>query len=146
VVPTVGKAGKNQTEAFGSMRTRIHAYLWALVLLLFLAANPASAKKMLPSHPLDLNVASVGDLEHLPGIGERTAKEIIDFRQKSGPFESVDDLLAIRGVSKQRLERIRPYIFVEQRRRDARPSTLRPSMDPSSFIDASLTQSSEPLV
>lgn len=128
------------------MRTRIHAYLWALVLLLFLSANPASARKMLPSHPLDLNVASIGDLEHLPGIGPRTAKEIIAFRQKSGPFESVDDLLAIRGVSKQRLERIRPYIFVEQRRRDARPSTLRPSMDPSSFIDASLTQLSEPLV
>jgi len=40
------------------------------------------------------------------------AKAIVDFRQKSGPFRRVEELLAIRGITKQRLEKIRPYVKI----------------------------------
>jgi competence protein ComEA len=51
-------------------------------------------------------------LQELPGIGPSTAKAIIQFREKSGPLERVDDLLAVRGISKSRLEKLRPYVTV----------------------------------
>jgi len=36
----------------------------------------------------------------------------VQFREKSGPFRRVEDLLAIRGITKRRLDKLRPYIFV----------------------------------
>jgi competence ComEA-like helix-hairpin-helix protein len=40
------------------------------------------------------------------------ANAIVEFREKSGPFQRVEDLLAIRGITKQRLDKIRPYVIV----------------------------------
>jgi len=48
----------------------------------------------------------------LPGIGPTTAKAIVRFREKSGPFRRVEDLLAIRGITKRKLEKLRPYLTV----------------------------------
>ena len=56
-----------------------------------------SRKKKPPAEPIDLNSAT---LEQLPGIGPSTAKAIVQFREKSGPFARVEDLLAIHGFSK----------------------------------------------
>jgi competence protein ComEA len=44
-------------------------------------------------------------LQQVPGVGPRTAKAIVNFRQKSGPFQKIDDLLAIKGISKAGLEK-----------------------------------------
>jgi competence protein ComEA len=77
------------------------------------AAAQSGRKKQPPDYPLDLNTASVQELQQLPGIGPTAAKAIIDFREKSGPFRRVEDLLAIRGITKERLEKLRPYVKVE---------------------------------
>ncbi len=69
-------------------------------------------KKQLPAKLLDLNAATVEELQKLPGIGPATAKAIVRFREKSGPFRRMEDLLAIRGISKRRLETLRPYVTV----------------------------------
>jgi competence protein ComEA len=53
--------------------------------------------------PVDLNTASLKDLEELPGVGEATAKKIVAGR----PYNSVDDL-AKAGVSKSTIEKLRP--------------------------------------
>jgi competence protein ComEA len=83
-----------------------------LVLVLFLFATSALAQKQPPAKPLDLNTATLEQLEQLPGVGPNTAKAIIRFREKSGPFKRVEDLRAIHGISKSRFEKIRPYITV----------------------------------
>jgi competence ComEA-like helix-hairpin-helix protein len=70
------------------------------------------AQKKQPAEPIDLNSTSLEQLERLPGIGPSTAKAIVQFREKSGPFERVEDLLAIYGISKKRLEKLRPYVVV----------------------------------
>jgi competence ComEA-like helix-hairpin-helix protein len=70
------------------------------------------AQKKPPAEPIDLNSASLEQLEQLPGIGPSTAKAIVQFREKSGPFERVEDLLVIHGISKKRLEKLRPYVGV----------------------------------
>ncbi|MGB0037163.1 MAG: helix-hairpin-helix domain-containing protein [Candidatus Acidiferrales bacterium] len=84
----------------------------ATFLFLACALSIASAQKKPPSKPIELNTATIEQLEQLPGIGPGTAKAIVRFREKSGPFERVEDLLAIRGISKARLEKLRPFITV----------------------------------
>ena len=89
------------------------AFILAAASLLFLFSGAALAqKKNPPAKPVDLNSASVEQLQQVPGIGPATAKSIVNFREKSGPFQRVEDLLAIRGISKQALERMRPYVTV----------------------------------
>jgi competence protein ComEA len=63
---------------------------------------------------IDLNKASVEELDRLPEIGPKLAKAIVEFREKSGPFRRVEELLAVPGISKRRLEKIRPFVFVEE--------------------------------
>ena len=82
-----------------------------LVLMAGLLAG-AEPKKHPPAEPLGLNSATAEDLQQLPGVGPGMAKAIVDFRQKSGPFRRVEELLAIRGITKQRLEKIRPYVKI----------------------------------
>lgn len=65
-----------------------------------------------PSARLDLNIASVEELERLPGIGPRTAQAIVDYRLKHGPFRHLEDLLAVPGIGPATLERIRPLVTV----------------------------------
>ena len=84
-------------------RRRCLLALAAMVLGGFLFGE-AMAQKKPPSEPLDLNSATLEQLEQLPGIGPVTAKAIVRFREKSGPFRRVHGLLAIRGISQRRFE------------------------------------------
>lgn len=61
---------------------------------------------------VDLNRANAADLDRLPGVGPSTAKAIIDHRTRNGPFASVDDLLAVRGIGPAKLAEIRPWVRV----------------------------------
>lgn len=88
------------------------AFGMGIVVFLFLALEARAEKKHPPSRPIDLNVATVKELEQLPGIGPTTAKAIVQFRAKSGRIRRVEDLLAVRGISEGKLEKLRPYITV----------------------------------
>ncbi|HEX4074671.1 MAG TPA: helix-hairpin-helix domain-containing protein, partial [Candidatus Acidoferrales bacterium] len=90
------------------MRPILKISLAALLIL----APAAFAKKTPPAHPIDLNTATVKQLEQLPGVGPTTAKAIVEFRAKTGRFQRVTDLLVIRGVSETKLRKMRPYITV----------------------------------
>jgi len=79
--------------------------------LVFAAAG--QGKKQPPAKPLDLNTATLEELQQLPGIGPTRAKAIVHFREKSGPFRRVEDLLVIRGITRARLEKLRPYVTVQ---------------------------------
>ena len=93
---------------------RISSYFAVLSCLALLAIPLAvAAKKKLPAHPIDLNTATLEQLEELPGVGPVTAQKILDFRKKSGPFKSVSDLLAIPRISKNRFAKIKPYVYVK---------------------------------
>jgi len=87
---------------------------FSCLLLVALVAGVALAqgKKTPPAKPIDLNAATIKELEELPGVGPVTAQRIMEARQKSGRFRRVEDLLAIRGISTKRLEALRPYVTV----------------------------------
>lgn len=87
----------------------------ALLVLLGLAlagAPPAHAKKKPPAAPININTANEEQLQQVPGIGPATAKKIAQMRKSYGPFKSVDDLLAIKGMGPKRLEKMRKYLTV----------------------------------
>ena len=62
--------------------------------------------------PLDLNRATAAELEALPGIGERRAQAILDYRTVSGGFDRVEDLLLVEGIGPATLEALRPLVVV----------------------------------
>ena len=61
---------------------------------------------------VDLNQATVAELDQLPGVGPSTARAIIDHRTRNGPFASVDDLLAVRGIGHAKLAELKPFVRV----------------------------------
>jgi competence protein ComEA len=84
----------------------------AAILVAACACAMLAQGKQPPAHPLDLNVANVKELEQVPGIGPKTAQAIVDFRHKSGRFHRVEDLLAIKGISQRKLDKMRPYLKI----------------------------------
>ena len=62
--------------------------------------------------PLDLNTATLEQLDSLSGIGPATAKAIVDRRKELGRFRSVDDLLTVKGIGPTKLDSIRSDVVV----------------------------------
>jgi comEA protein len=86
-------------------------FLCALGALLWLGASSvALAGKKPPLKPVNINTATESELQQVPGIGPATAKNIVQMRKSYGQFKSVDDLLAIRGIGRKRLEKMRKYL------------------------------------
>jgi competence protein ComEA len=59
---------------------------------------------------IDLNTASVGELEALPGVGPVLAERIVAFRNRHGPFATVEDLLDVPGIGEAKLTQMREAI------------------------------------
>jgi competence protein ComEA len=70
----------------------------------------ASGDGASPSARVDLNSATVEQLDALPGVGPVTAQKIVDYRTEHGPFTSVDDLDAIPGIGPARIEDLRGLV------------------------------------
>jgi len=63
--------------------------------------------------PVDLNRATAEELETLPGIGERTAERIIEYRREQGGFKKIEELMNVRGIGERSFLRLRPLVRVE---------------------------------
>jgi len=64
------------------------------------------------SAPLNLNAATVAQLEALPGIGKTTAERIVEYRQKNGGFKKAEDLMNVRGVGEKNFLKLKPLVTV----------------------------------
>jgi competence protein ComEA len=62
--------------------------------------------------PVNLNTATLDQLESLPGIGPALGQRIIDYREQHGPFRTVDDLLEVSGIGDKRLADLRDKVTV----------------------------------
>jgi competence protein ComEA len=67
-------------------------------------AAPQSAK-------VNINTASVQELQALPYIGQVKARAIADYRAQHGAFLSAEELLEVKGIGPATLERIRAYLI-----------------------------------
>lgn len=64
------------------------------------------------SSPLNLNTATVAQLESLPGIGKSTAERILEYRNKSGGFKKIEDLMNVRGIGEKGFLKLKPLVTV----------------------------------
>ena len=60
-----------------------------------------------------LNLASVGDLRHLPGVGQKRADAILALRARLGRFKQVNDLLRVKGIGVRGLKKIMPHVVLD---------------------------------
>ncbi|OBB86950.1 hypothetical protein A5760_03810 [Mycobacterium colombiense] len=73
--------------------------------------TPGSVKPK-PGQAVDLNTATVQELDALPGVGPVTAAAIVAWRQSNGKFTSVDQLADVEGIGPARLEKLRALVRV----------------------------------
>ena len=61
---------------------------------------------------LDLNRASAGELESLPGIGAVLAQRVIAFRESVGRFQKIEDLREVKGIGAKTFDRLKSFVMV----------------------------------
>ena len=101
-----------------------------LVVVLALAAAPAPALAGQSAAPaakgeakgskaparaetvVNLNTATQADLESLPGIGKSTAQRILEYRQKSGGFKKVEELMNVKGIGEKSFLKLKNRLTV----------------------------------
>jgi competence protein ComEA len=71
-------------------------------------------KKNLPAEKsINLNSAKFEELVNLPGIGEKTAQKIIEYREQHKRFKNINELLNVKGIGEAKLAKIKKYIFID---------------------------------
>lgn len=66
-----------------------------------------------PNNQININTATVSQLESLPYVGPVMARRIIDYRQSYGPFKNIESLDQVNGIGPKTLEKLRPLITVD---------------------------------
>ena len=84
------------------------ALVFALVASSGLAT--AAAAKAAPSGKININTASAQQLTALPGVGEKLAARIVEYRQKQGAFKNVSELMNVQGLGEKNLAKIQAYL------------------------------------
>lgn len=72
----------------------------------------ADAATKASSTMVNLNTATMEQLEALPGIGRSTAQRILEQRQKSGGFKKIEELMNVKGIGEKSFLKLKPLITV----------------------------------
>ena len=62
---------------------------------------------------INLNTAGISELIKLPGIGEKTAKKIIELRNQRGKFKRLEELMDVRGIGEVKFNNIKMYLYID---------------------------------
>ena len=82
-----------------------------LVFTVFMALQ-LQAEVISTDEKININTASVKELQELPQIGEKVAQRIIDFREKEGKFEKIEELMKVNGIGEKTFDKLKELITV----------------------------------
>lgn len=92
---------------------RLAAKTLLIGLVLGLVVSPlVSMQGAKTGDKININTASLGELQKLPRIGPQIAQRILDYRKENGNFKRVEDILKVRGVGEKMFEQLKDLITV----------------------------------
>lgn len=80
-------------------------------------APPAPAEEpvleeVLVEKSVDINQASLEELDRLPGIGPALGQRIIDYREQNNGFYDIEEIMEVSGIGEKTFQKLEPYIYV----------------------------------
>lgn len=80
-------------------------------------ASPAPTEvpvleEVLVEKSVDLNQASLEELDRLPGIGPALGQRIIDYREQNNGFYDIEEIMEVSGIGEKTFQKLEPYIYV----------------------------------
>ncbi len=76
-------------------------------------AEPIAPDEVYITESININTANSQQLQQLDGIGPAYAQRIIEYRESNGGFDTIEELLNVKGIGEKRLASIRPFIKLE---------------------------------
>jgi len=83
-----------------------------LAVVLALVAGSTLAAPVAPTGQVNINTASVQELQLLPRVGPALAKRIVDFRATNGLFKAPEELARVKGIGEKSFARLQPLVSV----------------------------------
>jgi competence protein ComEA len=81
-----------------------------IVLACFAVSIAAAADGSGRANVVNINTADADQLQLLPRVGPALAARIIDYREANGPFRTIDEIVAVKGIGDTSLEQLEPYL------------------------------------
>jgi competence protein ComEA len=89
---------------------------WALILCLGLILTPVTALaqkgKAASTEKVNLNTATIEQLQTLPGIGPAMAKRVIEYRTKVGKFSKIEEIINVKGIGEKKFQKIKDRLLI----------------------------------
>ncbi len=104
-------------------------YFFAALVACFALMGPAAAA-------VNINSATVEELQALKGVGPKKAQDIVDYRKKNGPFKKIDDLSKVKGIGPGIIKQIKADVSVDgapaakEEQKSGKPADAKPKTEP----------------
>ena len=95
-----------------------------LFFILLIAFFAFSSYVLAETNKININTATVEELVSLPGIGNKIANRIIEYREKNDNFKTIEEIMNVKGIGKKKFKKIKQLITVGD---EAMPTRATPS-------------------